>query len=148
MNNKERIFHAVLFEALALAIIIPIASLATGSGSVQLMIVGVGMSAFTVVWNYIYNHWFDKYVSGVRSERTVGIRVVHALGFEAGLILFTIPAIAWFLKVSLLTALLIEAGFLMFFFFYTTGFNWLYDRWQPYQRLLARVGRRGDIQPL
>jgi uncharacterized membrane protein len=63
------------------------------------------------------------------------VRIGHAIGFEAGLIVMTIPAIAWFLQVSLLTALIIEAGFLVFFFFYTTGFNWVYDRWQPYRRL-------------
>ncbi len=98
MNNKERVFHAVLFEALALAIIIPIASLATGSKSTQLVIVGVGMSLFTVVWNYVYNLIFDKYVPGERSNRSLLMRIGHAMGFEAGLILLTIPTIAWFLS--------------------------------------------------
>ncbi|NUW72983.1 PACE efflux transporter [Vibrio mediterranei] len=135
MNNKERMFHAVLFEALALAIIIPIASIATSSKSMELMVVGVGMSLFTVVWNYLYNVLFDRYIPGERSKRSLLLRIGHAVGFEAGLIVMTIPAIAWFLQVSLLTALIIEAGFLVFFFFYTTGFNWVYDRWQPYRRL-------------
>ncbi|MGF1748888.1 MULTISPECIES: PACE efflux transporter [Vibrio] len=134
MNNKERIFHAVVFEVLALAIIVPVASMATGSQSLSLMTVGIGMSIFTVIWNYIYNVQFDKWLPGGRSERSILVRAVHAIGFEAGLILFTIPVIAWFLQVSLWMALLIEAGFLIFFFFYTTIFNWVYDKYQPYQR--------------
>ncbi|MCW8345023.1 PACE efflux transporter [Vibrio sp. ZSDZ65] len=139
MNNKERIFHAIAFEVLALAIIVPVVSFATGSQSLSLMIVGVGMSLFTVIWNYVYNIQFDKWVSGARSERSILVRAVHAIGFEAGLILFTIPAIAWFLQVSLWMALLIEAGFLVFFFFYTTIFNWAYDKYQPYQRWWGSV---------
>ncbi|MCL9774433.1 PACE efflux transporter [Vibrio methylphosphonaticus] len=139
MNNKERVFHAIMFEALALAIIVPVASLATGSQSLQLMMVGIGMSIFTVIWNYVYNIQFDKWVSGSRSERSMLVRAGHAIGFEAGLILFTIPAIAWFLQVSLWMALLIEAGFLVFFFFYTTIFNWIYDKYQPYQRWLGNA---------
>ncbi|MFA0439304.1 hypothetical protein BCU70_05920 [Vibrio sp. 10N.286.49.C2] len=135
MNNKERVFHAIIFEVLALAIIIPVVSWVSGTRSGSLVIVGVGMSVFTVIWNYFYNIVFDKYMGENRETRTMSVRVMHALGFEAGLIGFTIPVIAWFLQVSLFAALLIEAGFLVFFFFYTTLFNWAYDKWQPYQRL-------------
>ena len=55
MTRNERIFHAVLFEMIALAIIIPAASLITGKGSSDLAVVGIGLSLYTVVWNYIYN---------------------------------------------------------------------------------------------
>lgn len=129
MSVKERLFHAVLFELTALSIIIPVASIATGTKSLQMMIIGVGMSVFTVIWNYVYNVLFDRLVPGERSERSMMTRVGHALGFEGGLIIFTIPAIAWLLQVSLLTALIIEAGFLVFFFFFTAAFNWAYDKW-------------------
>ncbi len=61
MTRNERIFHAVLFEMIALAIIIPAASLITGKGSSDLAVVGIGLSLYTVVWNYIYNLYFDKW---------------------------------------------------------------------------------------
>ncbi|GAL34909.1 hypothetical protein JCM19240_4459 [Vibrio maritimus] len=138
MNVKERIFHAVLFEAIALTIIISAASAVAGIKSTSMIAVGIGMSLFTVIWNYVYNVLFDKLVPGRRTERTFAVRVGHALGFEGGLIFFTIPVIAWALGVTLWTALVIEAGFLVFFFFYTAAFNWGYDKWAPYQRLVSR----------
>lgn len=137
MSVKERLFHAVLFELTALSIIIPVASIATGTKSLQMMIIGVGMSVFTVIWNYVYNVLFDRLAPGERSERSMMTRVGHALGFEGGLIIFTIPAIAWLLQVSFLTALVIEAGFLVFFFFFTAAFNWAYDKWTPYRRCVS-----------
>lgn len=69
------------------------------------------------------------------------MRLLHTLGFEGGLIFITIPVISWFLSISILQALLLEAGFLLFFLFYATGFNWFYDRVQPYQRVNALFSR-------
>jgi len=42
------------------------------------------------------------------------MRLLHTLGFEGGLIFITIPVISWFLSISILQALLLEAGFLLF----------------------------------
>ncbi|EGA65651.1 PACE efflux transporter [Vibrio brasiliensis] len=139
MQTKERIFHAVSFEALALAIIIPVTSLITGKGTSDLAIVGVGLSLFTVVWNYFYNIAFDRLCPIARAERCLKVRILHTCGFEGGLIFITVPTIAWFLGITLLEAIMLEAGFLVFFFFYATGFNWCYDRVQPFKWLAARV---------
>ncbi|GAB2664506.1 PACE efflux transporter [Vibrio panuliri] len=138
MQTKERIFHAITFEAIALAIIVPSAALLTGNATGELAIVGIGMSLFTVVWNYFYNILFDRWFGSDRSNRSLAKRVGHTFGFEGGLIFFTVPTIAWFLQISLWGAVLIEAGFLIFFFFYATGFNWAYDRVQPYKWLFNR----------
>ncbi|MGR5067297.1 MULTISPECIES: PACE efflux transporter [Vibrio] len=135
MARNERIFHAVLFELIALAIIVPVTSLITGKGSSDLAMVGIGLSLYTVVWNYIYNLYFDKWFGSNREERSLAMRIGHTIGFEGGLIFITIPVIAWFLKITLLQALALEAGFLIFFLFYTTGFNWAYDKLQPYGKM-------------
>ncbi|MGR5238203.1 PACE efflux transporter [Vibrio alfacsensis] len=135
MARNERIFHAVLFELLALAILVPVTSLITGQGSSDLAVVGIGLSLYTVVWNYIYNLYFDKWFGANREERSLAMRIGHTVGFEGGLIFITIPVIAWFLQITLLQALALEAGFLVFFLFYATGFNWGYDKVQPYGRM-------------
>ncbi|MDF2152462.1 PACE efflux transporter [Vibrio sp. CAU 1672] len=135
MARNERIFHAVLFELIALAIIVPVTSLITGKGSSDLAIVGIGLSLYTVVWNYMYNLYFDKWFGANREERGLAMRIGHTVGFEGGLIFITIPVIAWFLQITLLQALALEAGFLVFFLFYATGFNWAYDRVQPYRKI-------------
>ncbi|HDM8225347.1 TPA: PACE efflux transporter [Vibrio campbellii] len=135
MTRNERIFHAVLFEMIALAIIIPAASLITGKGSSDLAVVGIGLSLYTVVWNYIYNLYFDKWFGSNREDRSLAMRIGHTLAFEGGLIFLSIPVIAWFLQITLLQALALEAGFLIFFLFYATGFNWAYDKIQPFGKV-------------
>ncbi len=137
MQTKERIFHAITFEAVALAIIIPTTALITGKATGDLAIVGIGLSLFTVVWNYIYNIIFDRWFGSDRSHRSLKMRIGHTFGFEGGLIFLSVPTIAWFLQISIWGALLLEAGFLVFFFFYATGFNMAYDKLQPYKWLFS-----------
>ncbi|MGS0673515.1 PACE efflux transporter [Shewanella sp. 0m-4] len=127
MTFKDRITHAILFEAIALAIIVPVASMLSGTEATSMMAVGVGLSLYTVVWNYIYNIWFDKRFGADRINRSLKVRIAHTCGFEGGLIFITVPAIAWFLDLTLLQALAMEAAFLVFFFFYAVAFNWCYD---------------------
>ncbi|GAA5646759.1 MULTISPECIES: PACE efflux transporter [Vibrio] len=142
MTNKERLFHAAVFELLALIMIIPVSALLTGKGTGQLAMVGVGLSLFTVVWNYVYNLGFDRFAGADRSTRSLAVRLVHTTGFEGGLLFITIPTVAWFLNISLMAAIVLEAGFLVFFFIYTMVFNWGYDKYQPYQWLFRRVGEQ------
>ncbi|MGS0679646.1 PACE efflux transporter [Shewanella sp. 125m-7] len=127
MTFKDRIIHAILFEAIALAIIVPVASMLSGTEATSMIAVGVGLSLFTVVWNYFYNIWFDKQFGADRINRGLKVRIAHTCGFEGGLIFITVPAIAWFLELTLLQALAMEAAFLVFFFFYAVAFNWCYD---------------------
>ncbi|MDE1332075.1 PACE efflux transporter [Vibrio aestuarianus] len=138
MSVKERIFHAVVFELTALAILIPLSALITGQGSGDLAMVGAGLSLLAVVWNYQYNILFDRLFGSDRSGRSAKIRLLHTTGFEGGLVFVSIPAIAWILEITLWQALILDIGFLMFFFIYTMVFNWCYDKWQPYKLLSLR----------
>lgn len=138
MSVKERIFHAVVFELTALAILIPLSTLITGQGSGDLAMVGAGLSLLAVVWNYQYNILFDRLFGSDRSGRSAKIRLLHTTGFEGGLVFVSIPAIAWILEITLWQALILDIGFLVFFFIYTMVFNWCYDKWQPYKLLSLR----------
>ncbi|KOE82611.1 PACE efflux transporter [Vibrio aestuarianus] len=138
MSVKERIFHAVVFELTALAILIPLSALITGQGSGDLAMVGAGLSLLAVVWNYQYNILFDRLFGSDRSGRSAKIRLLHTTGFEGGLVFVSIPAIAWILEITLWQALILDIGFLVFFFIYTMVFNWCYDKWQPYKLLSLR----------
>ncbi|MDE1313937.1 PACE efflux transporter [Vibrio aestuarianus] len=133
MSAKERIFHAVVFELTALAILIPLSTLITGQGSGDLAMVGAGLSLLAVVWNYQYNILFDRLFGSDRSGRSAKMRLLHTTGFEGGLVFVSIPAIAWVLEITLWQALILDIGFLVFFFIYTMVFNWCYDKWQPYK---------------
>ncbi|MGI2259795.1 PACE efflux transporter [Shewanella sp. GXUN23E] len=142
MGTKERIFHAVLFEALALLLILPLTALITGQGAGTLALVGVALSLYTVAWNYGYNLWFDRICLQPRASRSLKLRMLHTLGFEGGLIFVTVPAVAWFLGISIWAALALEAGFLVFFFVYATLFNWAYDLLRHRYRL--SIGARSE----
>ncbi|KOO05562.1 PACE efflux transporter [Vibrio nereis] len=142
MTSKERVFHAVLFEAIALAIVIPVSAIVTGKGASDIALVGVGLSLFTVFWNYYYNMMFDRLFGQDRVQRSLQKRIAHTLGFEGGLIFITVPVIAWFLGISLMNAMLLEAGFLAFFFFYALAFNWWFDKYQPYKLVLGIEDKR------
>jgi len=55
-------------------------------------------------------------------------RLVHSLGFEGGLALILMPVMAYWLDISLWAAFVADLGLLAFFFFYTLGFTWAFDR--------------------
>lgn len=59
--------------------------------------------------------------------RSIGVRVLHTLGFEGGLVLLLIPLFMWWYSVGVLTALAMEAALLLFFLVYTFVFTWIFD---------------------
>jgi uncharacterized membrane protein len=127
MSPKERIIHAILFELIALALIVPIATMITDKDSSAMLLVSVALSIYTVIWNYFYNIWFDRMYGNDRASRSLVMRIGHAVGFEGGLIFVTVPVVSWFLDMSLLSALLLETTILVFAFIYAIAFNWCYD---------------------
>lgn len=139
MQRRERVFHAVSFEVIALAFIVPVSAMLVEQNSTDMLIVSICLSLFAVFWNYVYNILFDKLNGSDRVERKIGIRVVHALGFEGGMLFFTIPLVSWYLSLSLINTLILEAGVLGFILVYTAVFNWLYDVYQPYQKWFTNL---------
>lgn len=59
------------------------------------------------------------------------MRALHALLFEGGLVLVTVPAMMWWLQIGLWQAVVLDLGFLLLVPIYTYGYNWLYDRVFP-----------------
>ena len=58
------------------------------------------------MWNFIFNGLFERWEARQpRKGRSVLRRIVHAVGFEAGLVAMLVPLFAWVLGVDLLTAL-------------------------------------------
>ncbi|KVX00704.1 PACE efflux transporter [Shewanella frigidimarina] len=145
MQTKERIFHAVSFEILAAAIIVPVSAMLMEKSTIDMLVVSIGISLCAVTWNYIYNIWFDKLLGSDRVTRTLSTRIVHAMCFEGGLLVVTLPAVSWYLSLNLIDTLMLEGGVLVFFFVYTGVFNWLYDNYQPYQRWFGKTSIRRNL---
>lgn len=125
---KERIFHACTFEFFAIVFTMLIGVFLLNKPIASMGVLSILISVTALLLNIVFNWLFDRFFPFVNGDRPVKIRMLHAIGFEGTLVLFTVPMIAFFLKVSFVEAFMIEIGFLIFFLFYTYIYNWCYDK--------------------
>ncbi|MDG6895166.1 PACE efflux transporter [Volucribacter amazonae] len=127
MQFKERLFHAILFEVGAITVSAIAVLLLSNTHLNKALGVGVLMASIAMLWNFVFNYFFDQWATGERENRSVKLRIFHSLSFEAGLLLFTIPVIAYFLQLTWLQALLADIGLTLLIMLYAFFFNWGYD---------------------
>ena len=125
----DRVRHSVLFEGIALSIVAVFGSWITGHSLAEIGVLGLIMSLIAMGWNFVYNWLFDNWYVANRGTqpRTIALRVVHAILFEAGLLGFGIVVIMWWLQMNFIQALLLDIGFAVFFLVYAFVYNWAYD---------------------
>lgn len=136
---KERFFHALGFEVLAIAICAPLGAWLLGYPLAHIGLLTLMISLMAMGWNMAFNALFDRVQRRLGFKRTLAIRVVHALLFEVGLILAVVPVAAWWLGIGLWEAFVLDIGIVLFFLPYTFAFNWSYDHLRSV--LLARRKR-------
>ena len=128
-NARDRFRHAIWFEIIGLVLVTPLGAWAFGMPMVDIGVVALVGMGIGATWNYIYNLLFDhalvKLVGDVR--KSVIVRVVHAVLFEIGFLLISVPFIAWYLEITLLHALMLDVSFSVFFMLYALVYNWAYD---------------------
>ena len=127
MISKRRVVHALTYEiillviiAIALSFIFEVPMEITGT-------LGIAMAVTSVIWNMIFNPFFEKYEKKHQLKRTVPVRIMHAIGLAGGLLLATIPMVAYALNMSLLEAILLDFSMTMCILVYTFIFQWCYD---------------------
>lgn len=128
----RRVVYVISYELVAIGLTTVLLTV-VGFGSSGSGAVAVAASTVAVVWNYAWTTMFEAWERWQESAtRTVARRIVHAVGFEGGLVVLLLPIVAALLKVSLLEALGLEIGLLAFFLVYTFVFAWLFDAvWPP-----------------
>ncbi|HUH41118.1 MAG TPA: multidrug/biocide efflux PACE transporter [Castellaniella sp.] len=124
----ERLLHALLFEILAIGISAPAAAWITGESMFSMGVLTAVIATMAVLWNMLYNWLFDRLQHRQGFQRTYWIRVIHACGFELGLLIIAIPFIAWWLNTPLWHALILDIGFVAFYLPYGFLFNLGYDK--------------------
>lgn len=132
-TTKDRIRHAISFEVIGLLIFAPLASVVFGF-ELQLMgMIALVGSLIATLWNYFYNILFDKAMLKIKNsvQKTVLIRIVHAVLFEGGLLLLFMPMITWYLKISLWEAFVMDIAMATFYLIYAFIYNWAYDHVFP-----------------
>lgn len=130
---RERVVHALLFEAVALAIFIPGSALVFHQPMQHMGVIGVVSATIATLWNFVFNLGFDRAMLRLRGsvQKTLAIRVAHTFLFEAGLVVMLIPMIAWYLGIGLWAALLMDIAIVIFYLVYGFFFNLAYDRVFP-----------------
>jgi len=128
-DTRDRIRHALSFEAIALAIVTPLAAAVFAIPLADSGVVTVVSAVVATTWNYVYNLLFDKALLRLRGDvrKTVPLRIVHSVLFELGLLVALLPFFAWYLGISLPRAFVMDISFSAFFLVYAFVFNWAYD---------------------
>jgi uncharacterized membrane protein len=125
--SRRRLIHAISYEVILLVIIAIALSFIFSMPLEVTGILGVIMAVISVIWNMIFNHYFEKIEHKHQWKRTIPVRILHAVGFEGGLMLVTIPIIAYMMKMSFIDALILDFGLTMCILVYTFIFQWCYD---------------------
>lgn len=128
-STRARITHAVLFELLGLAMIVPLSAAGFGIEMGDTAVVAVTLSLAATGWNYLYNLLFDRAMLRRYGtiRKTVFQRVLHALLFEGGLLAITLPFVAWYLDMNLWDAFVLDIAMAGFYLVYAFVFNWGWD---------------------
>ena len=128
-DTRDRIRHAASFEIIGLILVVPLGSWMFGLHMADVGVIGVASSLVATGWNYIYNLLFDltmqRWWGSV--QKTLLIRIIHAVLFEGGLLALFAPLIAIYLGISLWQALTIDVSLALFYMIYAFVFNWAYD---------------------
>lgn len=125
----RRVIYVGGYEALSVLFTALVLGGMLGHSGGQATLTAVLLSTTATIWNYAWNTLFE------RAERRFGwtgrgvlVRLGHAFGYEGGVLVFTVPLVAFMLGVTLPEALVIEASLLVFFLVFTYVYSWAFDR--------------------
>lgn len=126
---KRKLVYVISFEIIAITLSGTLLRLLSDSSLGYAGAAAVAASAIAISWNFVYNTLFEAWEARqARKGRSVLRRAMHALGFEAGLVVMLVPLFAWVLGVGLLEALLLNLAMILFFLAYNFLFNLAFDR--------------------
>jgi len=127
MSPLERIFHTVLFESLALISSTVGLIVFTDHAPQSLSGTMIGVVTIAMIWNVVFNLMFDKCYPGKREARSIKMRIAFIIAFEVGLLLFTIPLMAYLLDITIIAAFWLDISVTIFITIYAFTFHYCYD---------------------
>lgn len=127
MSTLERIFHALLFEVLAVSLSILGLIIFTDHDPQILSGTMIVIASMAMVWNFFFNWLFDLFFTADKNKRTMKLRLFHVIIFELGLLVLTVPVMAYILTVSIVDAFMMDIVVTVFITIYAFIFNWVYD---------------------
>ena len=131
----DRIRQVALFEVGGLLLITPPFVWLSGVPATDSLGLLALIALIAALWNTSYNTAFD-WIEGRLTGRTADrrpwpLRILHAAGFEGGLLLMTLPVIVWWTTMGWIEALVADLGLAAAYTAYAFVFNVAYDRLFP-----------------
>lgn len=125
----RRIAFVIGYEGFSLLFTILVLGALLGHGGGESTVTAVAVTVTATTWNYVWNMMYEAFERrrGVRG-RGAWSRAMHAFGYEGGVLIFTVPLVAFLLGVSLWEGLMIEGGLLVFFLVFTVIYTWAFDK--------------------
>lgn len=131
----DRVRQVLLFEIGGLVLITPPFVWLTGVSPLESLGLLAMIAAIAALWNALYNTSFDwvegRMTGRASDQRPVPMRVFHAVGFEGGLLLASLPVVMAWTGMGWLDALLADIGLAAAYVIYAYVFNLGYDRVFP-----------------
>lgn len=130
MGTKERIFQAILYEAFAILlsfILLKSTHTEHQSNTPYMLFMLLAISMMAMVWTFFYNIIFDRFFTEDKLSCPVWLRILHIVGFECGLLLFTLPLVMWVMQIGLWQAFLLDISLTVLILVYGFVFYWVYD---------------------
>lgn len=126
---KRKFVYVAAYEGIGLSLSTVGLALLSGTAPSNTGPLAVMITTIAMIWNVIYNTLFERWESrqAVRG-RSVARRVAHAVGFQLTLVVYLIPLIAWWLRMSLWEAFVVDLAFIILIPCYTFIYNGLFDR--------------------
>lgn len=133
-TGKDRLRYTCLFELFLIAMLAPVGALVLERQMLDVGVLAIFLSFKAMIFNLIYNWFFDQVdvkAGRVPTERSFYRRIIHAAGFEIGLMITSLPIVVWWLDLSFLQAFMMDLVVTSFVVAYTFLFTWGYDRRYP-----------------
>jgi len=150
-TGLDRLRYALLFEGVLVVALSVAMALLFERSLFDVGALSIGLSVIALVVNFIYNYAFDKYdvrQGRVPTERSTAWRAVHAVGFEATLVLVNLPVFMWWMDWSWWQALVFDASAMAAIVVYTYVFTLAYDRQFPITQPGMPAGGSPDSEPV
>lgn len=125
----RRVVYVAGYEVLSVLFSVFVMSSMLGHGGGQSTLTAILLSTAATIWNYLWNTMFEAYERRVGATgRGLGARVAHAIGYEGGVLVVTIPLVSFMLSMSFLEAAMLEFGLLVFFLIFTAVYAAIFDK--------------------
>jgi uncharacterized membrane protein len=129
--SVRKIIYAITFEAGGIILAGLALTLMSDAGGAKSLSLAAVSAAIAMLWSLIFNTGFEAWEARQPVKGRPPLRrVVHACLFEGGLLVFLLPATAWWLDATIWDAMRYEAilivVFLVYAWAFTLAFDWVF----------------------